>query len=227
MPTKVYRTPPVTPNAHLAQLTALKDAKESDLSKFQKLLRKTLLSERSLKAMRLIHIREMVIAGYPTEQIKLAFVAVESPLNALVDGLQTESGARIFHNEIMAAITECADLNADDYRTIYVESRQRLLDACWGFLGSIEPPQAKALIELMDKLQQDVAESHGAIHQRAGKRPSTLRQNPTSGPGEPPASEVADAESALSGDDPDQTKFDWEGAFEADDAEDNVSSEKQ
>lgn len=219
MTTKVYRPPPVAPNAHLEQLVALKEAEESSLSEFQKMLRRSLLSERALKAMRKMHIREMVIAGYRPEQIKLAFVAPDSSLNTLVDGLKTVTGARTFRGEIVEAFEQCANLDADAYREIYIESRQRLLNACWDFLGRIEPPQAKALIELMDKLQQDIAEAHGAIHQRAGKRPSTHRPGPPSGGMKRPPAQL---DEAVKEGDPESVNLNWEEGFEADDSEDST-----
>lgn len=170
MTTKKYATPPVRPNAHLEQLTELKAADADDLSEFQRLIRHSLLSERALKALRQMHIQEMAVTGYNLEQISLAFVAIDSPLNALVDGLQTKSGAVMFRGEINDALKAVGTLSAADYRAIHIRSRQRLLDACWGFLGSIEPQHGRALIELMDRLQLDVAEAHGAIGPKVGRR---------------------------------------------------------
>ena len=107
-----YRTPPVSPNAHLTQLAALKDVDEKELTEFQLILRKSLLSLRSLKALRKMHIREMAIAGYEPEQIRLAFAAPDSPLGVLISGFKGQSGMDEFRNEIKKAIVECDDLDA-------------------------------------------------------------------------------------------------------------------
>lgn len=222
MTTTKYRKPPITLVGQFEQLTSLKGAKDNDLSKFQKMARRSLLSERSLKALRRIAIREMVISGYRRHQIKLAFVALDSPLTVLVNGLATKSGMRAFDVEISEETKKCANLTIDESREIWVESRQNLLNACQNSLPGIEPSQRKAMIEMMEKLQRDVAEARGVIHERAGKRPSTKRpDHPTS---EPSESAVT---ANKSGNDELPTTDMWEEDFEPDDrAEDSVSVEE-
>lgn len=215
MSTKVYRSPPVTPDAHLEQMAALREAKEEDLSEFQVRLRRSVLSQKALKKLRKMYIWEMIASGYQPEQIKLTFIAPNSPLNVLVDGLKGDAGARVFKEEILEAVEQHAKLGANAHREIYIQDRQRLLNACWGFLGSVQPSQAKALMELMGGMQQDIATARGIVHQRAGKRPS-VRQPASSAP---PAKST---EAPVEGGDTEPAGLNWEGEFVADDSEDSV-----
>lgn len=217
MTTTKYRQPPVTLVSQLEQLSFLKDAADGDISEFQKMARKSLLGERGLKALRKIAIREMVISGYRPHQIKLAFVALESPLTVLVDGLATKSGMRAFDLEINEEIKKCENLTPDESREIWIESRQNLLNACQNSLPNVEPSQRKAMIELMEKLQRDVGEARGVIHERAGKRPSTKRPDSPSEPDD-------DADSAKKTEE-DEAKM-WEEDFEPDDDTNSVPSEE-
>ena len=220
MTTTKYRKPPVTLVAQLEQLAFLKEAADNDLSEFQKMARKSLLGERALKALRRVAIREMVVSGQRPHQIKLAFVALDSPLTVLVDGLATKSGMRAFDVEISEEIKKCENLTADESREMWVESRQSLLNACQNSLPDVEPSQRKAMIELMEKLQRDIGEARGVIHERAGKRPSTKRpDSPTE-----PAEGVASAKKAENGE-LSEAKM-WEEEFEADDTKDSVPSEE-
>ncbi len=163
--------------------------------------------------MRVARIREMAIAGCQPEQIKLAFVTLDSPLHTLLEEIQTDEGARIFVGEIVEAIRQCGDMTPAE---IYIAGRERLLNACWEVLPRMETSQTKAMVELMDKLQRDIAEARGVIHQRVGRRPRVQPTDPTD---PPPASTEAAEE-----DNPAKTDVDWEGEFEPDDsAEDSAS----
>lgn len=219
MTTKKYTTPPVRPNAHLEQLTGLKAAKADDLSEFQRLIRHSLLSERALKALRKMHIQEMAVTGYNLEQISLAFVAVDSPLNALVDGLQSKSGAIMFRGEINEALKECAGLSAADHRAIHIRSRQRLLEACWGLLGSVDAQHGRALIELMDKLQLDVAEANGAIGPKVGRRSGMTGR----GRGQGAAADVASSAPAAEPVGQPSADVDWREEFAPDDSPEDAN----
>lgn len=208
-----YRRPPATPDAHLEQLAALEQAPDNTLSKFQKMMRKSALSERSRKALRNKRIQEMAVVGYSPEQIKLAFIALDSPLNVLVDGLQTKSGMKTFHTEVRDAVNASAILDAAERRVVYVQGRQRLLDVCWGLVARGE--HTIAILELMEKLQRDVAEAHGAIHERVGKRPSTRQPDPVPDAAASPKAEEGDPEAVAD--------LNWEEGFEPDDSEDSTA----
>jgi len=217
MPTKVYRTPPVTPTTHLEQLVSLKKAKGEKLSAIQKLVKKSLLSRPSLKAMRMEQILEMAIAGFSDERIKLAFAHPDSPLLPLLEGFEGREGMSKFQTEINKAQQKAETMGPEEHRALYVRSCQQLLTAAWGHVGRVEPPQVKALLEFMGKLMQDAAEASGVLKQRAGKRPNTRRSgreiispeaesSEPPGTASPPAEESSLVESEL-----------WEEGFEPDD----------
>ncbi len=203
-----YRPPPVTPDAHLEQLAALKDADEGSLSELQKRLRRSLLSSKGTKALRVMHIRDMAVAGFTAEQIKLAFAAPDSPYNPLIAKLQTEAAAKTFKEEIYYALNEVAGMDAVGHRAIYVREQQRLYNVCWEFLRRGDSTSNKTMVELMYKLQQNIAEAHGAVHRQAGKRQNTQQVDKPA-----PAS----AEEAAEGD-ADVAPIDWKEEFEPDDS---------
>lgn len=210
MPTNVYKTPPVTPEAHLGQLTALKEAADDDLSSIQKAVRNSLLHRTSLKALRTAQILEMAIAGFSNEQIKLAFAAPGSELLPLLEGF-TGKDVNRFNIEIKAAQAQAKEIGPEESRELYIRSRARLLNTCWSFVGRVEPAQAKGMLEFMDKLMQDIAEASGVLKVRAGKRPNTRRAGRTVAPKEEdddPAEKVEDT--------PVDVDPDWGGDFEAD-----------
>ena len=184
------KTSLVTPDAHLKQLAALKAEGEDSLGTFRSLVRKSLLSIHSLKALRVMHIRELAFTGYSREQIKLAFVADDSPLNPLVDGLQSEAGAKTFQEEVKAALVEYDNLDAKTYHKIYVHGQERLIAALWSLLG--RGSGDRATIELLVKLQQNVAESYGTWQQPPGHRGTARPPAPTA-PAPAPAEDVTKA----------------------------------
>ncbi len=215
----VPRPLPVTPDTHLVQLAALKDAEDGDLSDFRKLVRRGILHAKGIKSLRVMHIKRMAGAGYSTEEIKLAFVAPGSLLSPLIDELQS-SGEKTFREEIAEALAECAKPDATTYRAIYIREQQRMYDACWGLVRNADSAHAKPLMELMAKFQQNIAESYGSITAQAGRRSNV---QPT---------EVLPASAEAAAAPADETKpgapgVDWNEEFEADDGtEDQVSDQE-
>jgi len=219
MTTKKYVEPPITPNSHLGQLAALQEVDEETLNDFEKVILKSLFSARAMKVFRNIHISEMAAAGYTAEQIGLAFAARDSELHPLIIGLTGEKAAHEFLATIKEAVAAYTNLSDEDWAGVYIKNRQRLLQETLSSLARVEPSQHKALLELVDKLQQDIAESHGGLFRRAGKRSSTKRSAA--------AQEAPEKEPLEEAEDP---KVDWkvkEGEFEDDDSEDQLSPTEQ
>lgn len=215
MPKRVYTPAPVSPDMHLEQLRELRDKKDDgSLNPVQQLAAKSILGRRTLKALRVKHIRELVVAGYTTEEIKIAFATPSSRFAPLLDGLEGRTGYKTFLSEISDAFTWRDEQGLDVHRDAYIRSRQQLLDACWGVIPKMEASHAKGLIELMDKLVQDIAEARGVLKQRAGKRPSTRRGGRDISP---TAEETGDQPATTPDENPEDVKPDWEGEFEADD----------
>ena len=230
MTTKKYITPPITPNAHLEQLAALQEVDDETRNAFERIVFRALASEKALKVYRDIHINEMAAAGYTREQIGLAFAVRDSELHPLIAGLTGETAAREFLARIKEAVASFAELTDEDYAAVYVKRQERLLQETLSFLGRVEPSQSKALLELAERFQQDIAESHGGLFRRAGKRPTTKRstttRSTTSG-----ADLDAQEKEPLEDADPEETRVDWkvkEGEFKQDDdSEDQLSPTEQ
>lgn len=225
MTTKKYLAPPITPNAHLEQLAELQEVDQETLNDFEKVLLKSLFSARAMKVFRNIHISEMAAAGYTSEQIGLAFAARDSELHPLIVGLTGEKAAHEFLATIKEAVAAYTNLSDEEWGDVYIKNRQRLHQECLALLRRVDASQGRALIELADKLQQDIAEAHGGLFRRAGKRPSTRR----SAPSKAGAVEVEEKEPAEDAD-PEETRVNWEvkeGEFKQDDSEDQLPPTEQ
>lgn len=179
-PKTVYVPPPVSPHAHLDQLRQLWEVFEGEdvdttLGPMQKMLAKMALGPHGLRKLRVMHIEEMVAAGYNDTQIYLAFATPDSDYALLITHLKGNDSRIKFSRDIKAARDRMKESDVQTRRDWYIQSRQRLLEAAWAALGRVDPSNTKALLELIDKLTQDIAEAHGVLNQRTGKRPSTRR----------------------------------------------------
>lgn len=218
MTTKKYEKPPITPDVDLHQLEKLQDAENGDLSYLQKELRRMMLGTKKLSELRAVHLWDMVVGGYTVEQIMLAFATPGSPLTILLAGFSGKTGVRRFMREIHEAQEKLAQIDASKVRReAYINDRRRLRDAVWAALGRVEPQHSKALLELLDKVQQDIAEAHGVLVKGPGRHPgrrpagSAVLHN----------GEQVDKEAPEEGD-PEAALQDWgeEEEFEVDDSED-------
>lgn len=171
MPKKESQSIPAASDSHLEQLAALQAVDEGNLTSFQKSVRAGLLGARALKGIRIRHIQEMAAAGYCAEQIRLAFVAPDSLLNVLVTGFTGQGGVKAFYGEITDAIETQENLSKDERRELFVVSQQRLLDACWRLLKNVKAEHGRALIELMDRLQREIAHAQGVYDPKPGRPP--------------------------------------------------------
>jgi len=221
---KKLQKPPITPDIDLHQLERLRDADDSELSYIQRELRRKMLLPKKLKELRLVHLWEMVVGGYTTEQIVLAFAVPDSPLNVLLDGFSGKAGLRTFMLEIRDAQERLAKIDTDKVRReAYINDRRHLRDACWAALGRVEAAQSKVLLELIDKVQQDIAEAYGVLVKGPGKhRGRRAAGSPVLSSG------VAGKGEAPSETDPESTTPDWESEeeFEPDDAEDSAQDQE-
>lgn len=222
MAEKKHQKPPITPDIDLHQLEELRNTDPDDLSYVQADLRRMVLGTSKLKELRGVHLWEMVVGGYTTEQIILAFAAPDSPLAILLTGFSGRAGIRTFMKEIHQAQERLLQMDgAKVRREAYVNDRRRLRDACWAALGRVEAAHSKALLELIDKVQQDIAEVHGVLVKGPGRHPG---RRPVG------SAVLSDAESEEVGDTPvsEDAEPDWgaEEEFVQDDTEDSVQDQE-
>ncbi len=151
-----YVLPPTSLEENLKQLAEIKAADEESLSQFQKDFRTSVLSQPTLKRLRIERMREMVVSGCSEDQIRIAFVAIGSPLNVLVDNLFGDSGVRGFKVEIKTAFEWYDAMDAQGLRDVRVKEQQRLLTACLSAVPRVQPSQVKAMIELAERLQGNI-----------------------------------------------------------------------
>ncbi len=196
---------PISAHVRLTILADLRKKQQAnELTEVQVVVADEVFSKEQLAKMRVQALREMVAAGYTTQEIKMVFANPDSPYSVLIEALEPKNVIGTITEAINGIKKEQKQNPAKAAIDEYVQGNRRLRDATYATLADAGASHHKQLLDFINQRNQDIAEALGIRVVRAGR--ASTKKGTGAGPGEPDDDGDGD-------DKPQSSEVDWGEEF--------------
>lgn len=162
------------------RLVAIKDASDEEFSATEALIRKSVLSRKAVRQLRMSAMEDLFASGQTSAEVKMAFLT-DKKLQPLLANWKTDGdkGYIAFGNELRAAGKAVDDDESDAALRGYKRILRLILAQATNAMTQATGAQVRPLLELASDTARAIAIMEGAIFQTPGQVASPMGGRPT------------------------------------------------